>query len=76
MIEHETAGKELTKGAGRLLEHVGAIALGLILMIAGLAMGVTVVALPVGVPLGLVGLGVFLWGLFGWSLANKGPSQP
>ncbi len=47
-----------------LLGHVGAIGVGVLLMIVGLAMGVTVMLLPLGVPVGLFGLGLFLWGLF------------
>ena len=46
------------------------------LMVVGLAMGVSVVALPAGIPLGLVGLFVFLWGLFGWSQPKRVPTQP
>ena len=76
MIEHESAGQEVVKAAGRFVGHIIAIAVGLILMVVGLAMGVSVVALPVGIPLGLVGLFVFLWGLFGWSQAKRVPTQP
>ncbi len=47
-----------------LLGHVGAIVAGVLLMIVGLGMGVTVMLLPLGVPIGLLGLGLFLWGLF------------
>jgi cbb3-type cytochrome oxidase maturation protein len=36
-------------------------------MIVGLAMGVTIVMLPVGLSVGIVGLLVFLWGLVGRS---------
>jgi hypothetical protein len=36
-------------------------------MLTGVAMGVSLVLLPLGIPLGLVGLFIFLWGLFGWS---------
>ena len=49
---------------------------GLVLMIAGVAMGVTVVMLPVGVPVGFFGLFVFLWGLFGRAEGAKGVVQP
>jgi hypothetical protein len=79
MVGHESAGKELAKGTGRLLGHVLAVVVGLALMVLGLAMGVTVVALPVGIAVGFAGLAVFLWGLFGWSQSNKSfgpPPQP
>jgi hypothetical protein len=36
-------------------------------MFTGVAMGVTLVLLPIGIPLGLVGLCAFIWGIFGWS---------
>jgi hypothetical protein len=71
MIAHESAGQELAKGAGRLVGHLAAIVGGFILMIVGLAMGVTIVLLPFGIPIGLVGLGVFGWGLFGWGLSSR-----
>lgn len=58
-------GKDLATGAGHLLSRAAAAVVGLILMIVGIAMGVTIVMLPIGVPLGLFGLAVFLWGFFG-----------
>src|SRR5437762_14157152 len=61
----QSAGKELAKDASRLVGHSLAIAVGLGLMIAGIAMGVTLVMLPVGIPVGFAGLLVFLWGLVG-----------
>jgi hypothetical protein len=62
--EHESAGRELAKGAGIFAVHVIAIVVGLVLMFAGIALGVTLVLLPVGIPVGIIGLFVFLWGLF------------
>jgi hypothetical protein len=75
MAEHESAGRELAKGAGWLAVHVLAIVAGFILMIVGLAMGVSLVMLPVGVPLGFIGLFVFMWGLFVWS-REAGAARP
>ena len=74
MTEHESAGRELAKGAGLFLGHILAIVAGLVLMVAGLAMGVSLVLLPIGIPVGLVGLGVFLWGLFGRTEEKGGPN--
>jgi hypothetical protein len=71
MVEQEKAGKELAKGAGRMAIHVFAIIAGLVLMFVGVAMGVTVVMLPAGVPVGFFGLFVFLWGLFGKAEETK-----
>ena len=47
MSEHTSVGKELAKEGGRLISHVLALALGVILMIAGTAMGVSLVLLPI-----------------------------
>jgi hypothetical protein len=38
---------------------------GFMLMVIGLALGVTMVMLPIGLFLGLTGVGVFIWGAFG-----------
>jgi len=73
MTEHESTGHELATGAKRFVGHVLAIVGGLVLMIAGVAMGVTMVLLPIGIPLGLVGLLLFIWGVFGWSREKKSP---
>jgi hypothetical protein len=47
----------------RLLGRTIAIVLGIVLMLFGVGMGVTMVMLPVGVPVGLAGLMLLLWGL-------------
>jgi hypothetical protein len=65
MFEPASVSREVAQGAGRFVGHVVAIVVGLVLMIAGIAMGVSILLLPIGIPVGLVGLGVFLWGLFG-----------
>ena len=47
--------------------HLAAIMAGLVMMVLGVGLSVTMVLLPVGLPLGLVGFGVFIWGLTpGW----------
>jgi hypothetical protein len=48
-----------------LLGHVAIAVVGFVMMIVGLAMGVTMVLLPVGVVVGLLGLLIFSGGLFG-----------
>ncbi len=67
MITKHEIGKELAKVAGVLCGHAAAIVGGVILMLTGLGMGVSIVLLPFGIPVGLIGLGLFLWGLFGRS---------
>ncbi len=61
----ETNGSSARQAAamgGRILGHGAAIVLGIILMIAGLALSIPMVWLPIGLPLGLVGLLLVLWG--------------
>lgn len=64
MNEHPNAAQEVAKEAGRFIVHVLAIVLGLILSVVGLAMGVSIALLPLGIPVGLVGLSLLMWGLF------------
>jgi hypothetical protein len=75
MTEDNSSNREVTNGPALLLGHVTAIAAGLIIMIVGLAMGVSLVLLPIGIPVGLVGLALFIWGLFG-APRNTPTSQP
>jgi hypothetical protein len=49
---------------GRRLGRVTAVIIGFVLMVVGLAMTVTIVMLPAGVVVGLLGVGLFLTGLF------------
>jgi hypothetical protein len=52
-----------------VLAHTFAIVVGFILMIVGLALGVTMVMLPVGIVVGLLGLTLFVGGMcvrFDW----------
>lgn len=47
------------------LGHVAAVILGFIMMVVGLGLGVTIIMLPVGLVVGLLGVGIFTWGLVG-----------
>ncbi len=76
MTQHANVGKELAKETGLLLGHLIAVVVGAALMIGGVALGVTIVALPLGILVGFGGLFVFLWGLFGWAQENKSPAPP
>lgn len=76
MAEHESPGRELSNWAKQLALDVAAVVVGLILMVIGLGMGVTVVLLPVGIAVGFAGIFAVLWGLFGRSAAKAGPAQP
>ena len=47
-----------------ILEHALFVIVGFVLMVLGLAMGVTMVMLPVGLVVGLIGFAMFVSGLF------------
>jgi hypothetical protein len=50
--------------AESILGHVAAVIIGFFMMIVGLALGVTMVMLPVGLVIGLAGAAIFVGGLF------------
>lgn len=50
--------------AESVLGHIGAVVLGFILMVVGLALGVTLIMLPAGIVIGLIGAAMFVGGLF------------
>jgi hypothetical protein len=51
--------------AESLMGHLAIALVGFVMMIVGLAMGVTMVLLPIGIVVGLLGLLIFIGGLFG-----------
>jgi hypothetical protein len=51
-------------GLGHILERTAAVIIGLIMMIVGLGLGVTMIMLPAGITIGLLGLAVLVGGLF------------
>jgi hypothetical protein len=63
MKDAHASDRHLLVTGERFLGHTIAVVAGLVLMIAGLGMGVTMVLLPIGLPLGLAGLLLFVWGL-------------
>jgi len=66
-----STGREVAKGTGIFIEHLAVALLGVFFMIIGSAMRVSLVLLPIGIPLGLAGLALFLWGLFGWACREE-----
>ncbi len=50
-----------TEGA---LWHIAAVVVGFVMMVVGLALGVTMVMLPIGLVIGLLGVAIFVTGLF------------
>jgi hypothetical protein len=71
-----SVSQELVKGTGRLVAHVLSLVAGLILIVVGIAMGVTIAMLPVGIMIGFLGLALFMWGLFGWQEERTPPIPP
>jgi hypothetical protein len=49
---------------GRFVERAAAVVAGLILMVVGLGLGVTMVMLPLGLPIGMLGVACVVGGLF------------
>jgi hypothetical protein len=49
---------------GIFFEHAAAVVLGFVLMVVGLGLGVTMIMLPVGVVVGLIGVCLVVGGLF------------
>lgn len=64
MNNQPTRGHSLLVATERFLGHAAAVLVGIILMFAGLSMSVTMVLLPLGIPVGLAGIVLFMWGLF------------
>jgi hypothetical protein len=46
------------------LGHLAAVIIGFVMMVVGLGLGVTMIMLPVGLVIGLLGVAIFLAGLF------------
>ena len=59
----------------RVFNRMAALIAGAILMVLGLAMTATIVMLPLGVVLGLLGVAVFLGGLFAPAFGDGQPGN-
>jgi hypothetical protein len=46
------------------LWHIAALIVGFVMMVVGLGLGVTMIMLPVGIVVGLLGMAMFIGGLF------------
>ena len=64
MTAHAFANHHVAGLFGSFFGHVAALIVGFILMVLGLALGVTMIMLPAGLALGLLGFLIFLGGLF------------
>ena len=52
------------KATESVLGHIAAVVIGFVLMVIGLGLGVTMIMLPVGIVVGLLGVAIFVGGLF------------
>jgi len=52
------------RGIAGLCEHALVVALGFVMMVVGLGLGVTMIMLPAGLVIGLMGFAIFVTGLF------------
>ena len=62
-MPHAFATRRFLGDLGHFFEHVAIVIVGFVLMIVGLGLGVTMIMLPVGIVVGLFGLGLFVAGL-------------
>jgi hypothetical protein len=62
-MSHVTA-RTFFHGVAAFFEHAAIVALGLVLVVIGLGLGVTMIMLPVGVVVGLTGVLLVVGGLF------------
>ena len=56
---------QLTETGSKIASHLLAVIAGLTLVMIGLLLSVPMVGLPLGIPIGLAGVLICLWGLFG-----------
>ena len=47
-----------------VLGHIAAVVVGFVMMVVGLGLGVTMIMLPAGIVIGLIGAAIFVGGLF------------
>ena len=63
MIAHTWSPRHVVGLVGGFCGHVALIAIGFVLMVLGLALGVTMIMLPVGIVVGMLGFLMFVGGL-------------
>jgi hypothetical protein len=62
---------EVPQATALLIVHFIAMVLGFALKVTGVALGVSILLLPVGIVVGFAGCFLFIWGLFGWTQSNR-----
>jgi hypothetical protein len=64
MAQAASPAHHLFAMVGHFLEHAAAVVIGFVMMVVGLGLGVTMIMLPVGIAIGLLGFAIFVGGLF------------
>jgi hypothetical protein len=62
-MAHATSLHTFGAAIAGLAEHIAFVIVGFVLVVLGLGLGVTIVMLPVGLPIGLLGLAMVIGGL-------------
>ena len=63
-MAHAISCHAVLSGAVRFLEHAAVVVIGFVMMVIGLGLGVTMIMLPVGLVIGLLGVAMLVGGLF------------
>jgi hypothetical protein len=65
----------LAETGSNIALHTLALLAGMIMVILGLGLSATIWGLPLGIPIGLAGVLLCLWGLFGRAATESGPPR-
>ena len=77
MAGQESGSREMVKAVAFIFGHIGAIVLGLLLLILAIGLGVGLVTLPAAVPVGIAGLFLLVWGVRGQAAPTQSvPDRP
>ena len=63
-MAHTIAARRVVDGFVGFFEHAAIVVVGFVLMLVGLALGVTMIMLPAGIVIGLIGVLLVVGGLF------------
>jgi hypothetical protein len=63
-MAHAISSHNVFNALAHFLEHAAAVLVGFVMMVVGLGLGVTMIMLPVGITIGLLGFAIFVGGLF------------
>jgi hypothetical protein len=61
--------EEVAESGKRIGKHVVSVIVGLLLLIVAFFLSATLMLLPIGLPLGVIGVFMILWGMFVWTRA-------